>query len=538
MLRYTLIWLSLIPLLARGQQTDYFAVGKQLEIISSVTETLLNNYIEDPNVETLTNEAVKGMLSKTDRYTAFYDEQQMFDQRLRRSGKLSGIGVVVRNKEEGLSVREIIPDTPAEKEGLLPGDLIIEIDGKSLDSLSKNARLSLLKGKPDTQVKLKVKRRGKTQYYTLTRQIIEQKSVPLYKMLDEKTGYIKLDRFTSTAYNEVLNALMDLKNAGAEYLILDLRGNPGGLLKQAIKVTNLFIPKDRLVVYTRGRFEKFDKEYRTKQEPVDEEIPLVVLINKRSASASEIVSGALQDYDRAVIVGDTSFGKGLVQRFYPLKYGTHMKVTISKYYIPSGRQIQKIDYWTRDKEGKATRYKETSKVFYTQNKRKVYEHGGITPDVTVASDTLDERIKDLQNKDALFDFNTDFYFSHPDYDMSRLDEKNLQQAFFDYLKKENIDPQTKFEKYLEKALDTRQNRGNLEKKVEQLLAETDEEDIRRLQNDPELSKQLLILLQKDLLKRYEGRTAAEEYQLENDPVVKEAVRILESGAYQKILRKQ
>jgi len=527
---------------AMAQQTDYFELGKQLEIISAVTETLLDNYIEEPNVEVLTNEAVKGMLKKTDRYTAFYDEQQMFDQRLRRAGKISGIGVAVKDKDKGLSVREVFPGTPAEKKGLLPGDLIIEIDGKALDSLNYNGKLRLLKGKPGTKVHLKILRQGKEKEFDLSRQIIERKAVPLYKMLDDKTGYIKLNRFSSKAYSEVLNALMDLKNQGAQYLILDLRGNPGGLLNQAIKITGLFVPKGSLVVYTKGRFEKFDKEYHTKNEPVDEEIPLAVLINKRSASASEIVSGALQDYDRALITGDTSFGKGLVQRYFPLKYGTHMKVTISKYYIPSGRQIQKIDYWHRDKEGHVTRFKkDKSKVFYTKNKRRVYEHGGITPDVRFESDTLDERIKDLIKKDAFFDFNTDYYFRHPGVkDVSALNDEQLLKEFIAFLRKENIDPQSGYEKYLDKALEKWQKKDGQSaeaKKLEALLREIDEGDLKALRENPQLRRQALHLIKKDLTGRYAGHKAQVEFELQDDADVRKTMELLESGEYEKILRK-
>ncbi len=523
-----------------AQQTDYFEWGKQIEIISSVTEQLLDNYIEEPNVEILTNEAVEGMLSRTDRYTKFYDEQQMFEQRLQRSGKVSGIGVSVKDKEQGLSVRNVYPESPAAQAGLLIGDLIVEVDGKKLDSLSYKAKRNLLKGKPGTTVKLKVKRGGQEKSFTLQRAIIERKAVPVYKMLNEKTGYIKLSRFTSKAYTEVLNALVDLKNEGARYIILDLRGNPGGLLNQAVKVASLFIPKGSLVTYTQGRFEKFNKTYKTQINPVDEEIPLAVLIDKRSASASEIVSGTLQDYDRAVIVGDTSFGKGLVQRFFPLKYGTHIKITISKYYIPSGRQIQKIDYWHRDKKGKATHYKQDkSKVFYTRNKRKVYEHGGIAPDIPVERDSLPSLIAYLKKKDHIFDFNTRYFYEHPVLQITGSNDQSLLKSFLQYLKENRIDPKSSAETYLEKALDKAEKDTGAKELVQQLKAlneALDKKDFEFLQKNKEARKSLLKLIKKDLILRYDGIRAYENYLLQDDKTVRKAMEILESGRYKKILK--
>jgi carboxyl-terminal processing protease len=526
--------------LTQAQQTDYFEWGKQIEIISSVTEKLLDNYIEEPNVEVLTNEAIKGMLSKTDRYTKFYDEQQMFEQRLERSGKVSGIGISVKDKDNGLSVRYVHDKSPAQKAGLLTGDLITEIDGKKLDGISYKAKLKLLKGKPGTTVKIKVKRSGKILSFTLTREIIEQKAVPVYKMLDRKTGYIKLKRFTSKAYPEVMNALVELKNRGAEKIILDLRGNPGGLLNQAVKVVGLFVPKNSLVTYTKGRFEKFNKTYNTKNDPIDENIPLAVLIDKRSASASEIVSGTLQDYDRAVIVGDTSFGKGLVQRFFPLKYGTYIKITISKYYIPSGRQIQKIDYWHRDKNGKATRYKkDRSKVFYTRNKRKVYEHGGITPDIIVRPDSLHSLVKYLINEDYIFDFNTWYYHKNPGLTGKNLDGEKLIEEFIKYLKNNNIDPKTEAEKYLEKSLEKakKDHNGELVRQLEKLNRQIDAGDFEKMKTDPLIRKALLKRIKKDLILRYDGLVQYEEFLLEDDPVIQKAVEILQNNAYKKILKK-
>ncbi|NPA43153.1 MAG: S41 family peptidase [Chlorobi bacterium] len=533
-----LAWLS-VP----AQHTDYFEWGKQMEIYAGVIRQLLDNYIEEPDPATLNRHGLKAMLRQTDRYTSFYDEDEMFEQRLKRSGEISGIGVAVKNKEKGLSIREVLLDSPAREAGLAPGDLITAIDGRSLDSLSYRARLKLLKGKPGTRVQIRILRRNRPLTFTVERRIIRQKAVPHYRMLDDRTGYIRLARFTDRAGTEVLDAFMELKNRGMERLVLDLRGNPGGLLSQAVETAGLFIPKGSLVVSTKGRMEKFNKTYRTRHTPVDTEIPLVILTDKKSASASEIVAGTLQDYDRAVIVGDTTFGKGLVQRFFPLPYGSYLKITISKYYLPSGRQIQKTDYWHRDAKGRALRYRrDTTRIFYTSGKRKVYEHGGITPDVTVRPAPLHPLLKDLQKRDILFDFNTDFYWNHPE--IRRGDDipgATLLAEFFRYLDKHRIDPRTPAEIMIEKSLDslTRlEGYDDIRRRLEEVSRSLDQSDTETLRYDMRVMQRLTDLLVRDLIRRYEGGDAAYRYKLEEDPVVREAKAILSGDRWARILGKR
>ncbi len=526
-----------------SQKTDYFEWGKQIEIISSVSETLLNNYIEEPNVEILTNEAIQGMLKQTDRYTRFYTEQQMFEQRLRQAGKVSGIGVVVKDSPEGLLIREVLEKSPAEKAGLKPGDIIYKVNNEDLKDLNYKNKVTLLKGKPSTEISVKFYRDNNSHEKKVKRAVIEQKSVPLYFLLNEKTGYIKLNRFSSKAYEEVLDALVDLKNQGAEKLILDLRGNPGGLLAQAIKILSLFLPKNSLVAYTEGRFEKFNKKYFTKKDPVDENIPLVILIDRKSASASEIVSGALQDYDRAVIVGDTSFGKGLVQRFFPLKYGTHLKVTISKYFIPSGRQIQKIDYWHRDKNGKVVKYKPSEeKTFYTKNKRKVFDHGGIAPDILIPSEPLDSRIAWLDKKDIIFKFALAYFNEHPQLKSSeQLNDDLLVKNFVSYLKKNKINPESDFDRKLKKLIETAQKDRSVPKNqlniLKKLASEAEKHDLELLSADKKIREQLIPLIKKELSILYKNKTDFTKQNLKNDPVVKKAFEVLDLKKYNSILKK-
>ncbi len=508
---------------AQQPAEDYFEWGRQMEIMASVMKQILNNYVETPNPEKMGTDAIKGMLSGTDRYTRFYDEQQMFEQRLRQSGKISGIGIRIRNHDDGLQIRDVMPGTPARKAGLLPGDIIIAIDGQDLKELTSQQKDKLITGKPGSTVKLKIRRGQKTFELEATRQIIDQKAVPYYGLLPGKTGYIHLRKFTRTAATEVQEALVDLKNQGAERIVLDLRDNPGGLLSQAIGTVNLFIPKGKLVVETRGRITKFNRQYHTKHSPIDENIPLFIWINGHSASASEIVSGALQDYDRAVIVGDTSFGKGLVQRYFPVKYGTYVKITISKYYLPSGRLIQKVDYWHRDNKGHTTRYARGDKEFHTQSGRKVYEHGGIAPDRYVPSDTLLTVVKGLTKDDRFFPYFVD-YIRHQSAPASPgdLDENRLAAGFEKYLKKEHIELSAPWTKYLEKALKSARKNKAAKDQIRS-LENTLEQQRQALWNEltsPAGRRQTGILIKRMLIGYYFGPGELSRYDVQHTPLIR------------------
>jgi len=522
-------WIGLIiwwPLRAQ-QNTDYFEWGRQMELIAAVMEQVLNNYVETPNAEQLGTDAIKGMLKHTDRYTRFYDEQQMFDQRLRQSGHVSGIGVRVRAVDGGLQIREVLHDTPARKAGLMPGDTIVAIDSTFLQGLSAAQKDRLIKGKPGTDVHLLVKRGHDTLSFNIRRRMLDRKAVPYAAMLDDRTGYIRLRKFSKGASREVQDALVDLKNQGARQIILDLRGNPGGLLSEAINTVNLFIPKGKLVVETKGRLEKFNRKYFTKRSAIDEDIPLTVLINNRSASASEIVSGTLQDYDRARILGDTSYGKGLVQRFFPLKYGTYVKITISKYYLPSGRSIQKRDYWHRDREGKVTRYRADTTAFFTEKGRKVYEHGGIAPDIFIPSDTLMPEVKYLSVKDLLFGFTVDYIRRHKaPASPAALDEHRLADQYISYAARHHLPFKTLWIEQLEKALETARSQKASATQLadlEQTLKRAEKEAEARLRRG-RAHRQLGILLKRLLIQHYWGDRALAEYDVKNSPVVKRAAR--------------
>ena len=364
-------------------KTDFFEIAKQIEIFTTLFKELNMNYVDDTNPGDLMDTAIKSMLDDLDPYTQFYNEQDVEASRINNAGDYTGIGARVLTLKDKLVIVEPYKNYAADKAGLKAGDEIIKVDNVTVADF-KDDVANLLQGAAGTEVTITYKRQGKTNSAKIIRESLEIKAVPHYSMIDDKTGYIVLKKFNDKASAETLGALRALKNQGATQLILDLRGNPGGLLNEAVNVTNIFVPKNQLVVTTKSKVKKYNKTYYTKRDAIDTQIPLVVLIDGRSASASEIVSGALQDMDRAVVLGARSFGKGLVQRPKPLTYGTQMKITISRYYTPSGRCIQALDYWNRDENGKAKRVKkENYNEFKTRNGRPVFDGGGVQPDVEI-----------------------------------------------------------------------------------------------------------------------------------------------------------
>lgn len=382
----------LIPIVAVGIffttvsfKSDFFEIAKQIEIFTTLYKELNMNYVDEVTPATLMDKAIKGMLEDLDPYTVYWNEQQVEDAKINNSGVYTGIGATAQTRKDKIIIVEPYQGYPADKAGLKAGDEIIKIGDITLANFEEDAG-ELLKGGPGSTVDITYKRQGKTNITTITRQAVEVKAVPFYKLINNDIGYIVLSKFNRKTTSETKAALIDLKEQGAKKIILDLRGNPGGLLNEAISVVNLFVEKDQVITTTKSVIEKYNATYKTRFDPVDTEIPLVVLINGRSASASEIVSGGLQDLDRAVIVGARSFGKGLVQRPKKLTYGTQLKVTISRYYTPSGRGIQAVDYWHRDENGDPIRKDpEEYNKFKTKGGRTVYDGGGILPDIEMAS---------------------------------------------------------------------------------------------------------------------------------------------------------
>lgn len=516
-------------------KSDFFEIAKQIEIFTTLFKELNMNYVDETNPGELMDSAIKNMLNELDPYTTFLNEQDVEEYKIRNAGEYSGIGALVRSYDDKLLIIEPYQDYPADKAGLKAGDEIIQIGDIKVADFDDNAS-ELLKGSNGTTVEVIYKRQGKDQTATINREGVEVDAVPYYGMADEKTGYIVLSRFNRKAASQTKAAMIDLKGSGAERLILDLRGNPGGLLSEAINVTNLFVPKGELIVTTKSKVKKFNQEYKTKNQPVDTEIPLVVLINGSSASASEIVSGGLQDLDRAVVMGARSFGKGLVQRPLKLTYGTQLKVTISRYYTPSGRCIQALDYWNRDEDGNAIRNTQFNQ-YNTRNGRLVEDGGGVKPDVEIASLQTNDLIDALDDNLIIFDFATDFFHNKKfeavsDFSFSDSDYSD----FKNFAKKADFTFKTETEKMLEQQLNADETLlgSDVQNSYKDLLLTINKGKIRALDTyKNEISKKLTD----ELVKRYFYRRGLYDYGLENDDAILSAVSLLsDTQKYDALLR--
>lgn len=537
--RISLVFIAVILFISTSAfRTDFFEIAKQLEIFTTLFKELNMNYVDETNPAELMDTAIKAMLTDLDPYTNYYNEQDVEAARINTAGEYQGIGAAVRIQEKSFVILETYKGFPADKAGLKPGDEIIEIEGLKVADFTDNAS-DLLNGAPNSQITLTYLRQGKKLSTTLTRGVVTLKAVPFYELLSDNTGYIVLSRFNENASSETIKALKDLEAQGANKIILDLRGNPGGLLSEAINVSNIFIDKGQLITTTKSVIEKYNREYFTQKEPINTKIPLVVIINGRSASASEIVAGSIQDLDRGVIVGARSFGKGLVQRPKELAYGTQLKLTISRYYTPSGRCIQALNYWDRDKEGKAVKTKvEDYNEFKTKSGRSVFDGGGVLPDVTLKTSEFSAITNALLANNAIFDFATDYYYSHKL--ESPLNFKFTDQdynAFKEYLNKTDFKYETRTEKDLSEALITAENEGfsedilNSYKQTLNKIAAAKKADL------DAKKAEISSLLTDEIIKRYFYQEGLYQHYIMNNPEITEAQSILgNSSRYLGILK--
>ena len=531
------ITVGVIFLTGTAFQSKFFEIAKQIEIFTTMFKELNMNYVDETNPGDLMDTAIKGMLNDLDPYTVFTNEQDVEAARINSTGDYIGIGASVKTLKDRLVVVEPYKDYAADKAGLKAGDEIIMIEGIDLATF-KGDPGDLLRGSPGSKVTLTYQRQGKSNSATITRQEVESKAVPLYDMVNDKVGYIALSKFTRTASRETANALRELKAGGAQTLILDLRGNPGGLLLEAVNIVNLFVPKGQLVVTTKSKVEKYNKTYFTLNQPLDLNIPLVVLIDGGSASASEIVSGSLQDLDRAVIIGTRSFGKGLVQRPKALTYGTQLKVTISRYYTPSGRCIQALDYWNRDEEGNAVRTQQKNfNEFKTKNGRSVFDGGGIQPDIEIEDAKLSTITKAVESGDYIFNYATSYYYNNSISDMLafKLSDNDFKD-FKTYLKRGGFNFKTKTETQLAIALDIAKDE-NIESALigdyNKLIAGLNSYKDRAVDDN---KTQITSLLENEIIKRYFYREGLYEYYLSHNKEIKTAVDILgNKGRYNSYL---
>jgi carboxyl-terminal processing protease len=511
---------------------NYFEISKNLQIMSSVVHEVNTYYVDDVEPSKLLRTGIDAMLKSLDPYTDFYSESEIEDYRFMTTGQYGGVGATISKKGEDVVIAEPYEGWPAQKADLRAGDVLIEVDGKEVKGKSTDDVSKLLKGSPNTELKIIIKRLGVDQPITKTliRQEIKVRNVPYYGMINDKIGYIKYSGFRQNSAEEVKNALVDLeKNNKMEGLVFDLRGNPGGLLDEAIKTVNVFVDKGQLVVFTKGKMEEWNHQYSTEADAVDTKVPVVILVDGGSASAAEIVSGSLQDLDRAIVVGTNSYGKGLVQTTRPLPYNTQMKITTSKYYIPSGRCIQKIDYARKDDEGNAYHLPDSLKrAFKTKDGRVVYDGTGIKPDVTVPRKKYADVIISLSQKQLLFDYATMYRSKHesiPAANKFKLSDADFSD-FLAYLKNKEYEYNTKTEetlKSLEKTAKDDKYYSALEadfKDMEQKLKADKSEDVNKYKDD------IKEILEAEIASRYYYEAGRIQSSFGHDQDVQKALELL------------
>lgn len=511
-----------------------FQVSKNLDVFNSIFKELDLFYVDTINPQEVIKVGIDAMLAKIDPYTSYYPEEELDELKQMTTGKYAGIGSIIRlyKSRDRVAIVEPYANTPASEVGLKAGDIILEIEGKDIKGMPTDKVSNLLRGEAGTTFVLKVERPGEAQplEFKITRRNIQLPAVPYYGMLkDSVTGYIILNSFTTKCSRDVRRAVIDLKNQGATSLILDLRSNSGGLLNEAVEIVNLFVPKGTEIVSTKGKLSQACHVYKTTKEPLDLEIPMAILVDGGTASAAEIVSGALQDLDRAAIIGTRTFGKGLVQVPRDLPYNGQLKVTTSKYYIPSGRCIQAIDYQHRDGEGNANRIPDSlTHIFYTAAGREVRDGGGIRPDVEVKIPKQANILFYLLNDDVLLDYGTDYARKHPT--IPSPEEFVITDEEYREFKEKVMASDFKYDKQSEGALKKLKEIAEFEGYLENAQPEFDALEKKlthNLANDLDrYAKDIKEIIAHEIVKRYYYQRGSIIQQLKADPEVEEAVKLL------------
>ena len=527
----------LIFISTTAYRNDYFEIAKQIEIFTTLFKEINMNYVDETNPAKLMQEGLRHMLEGLDPYTTYLSEQDVESARMNRGAAYVGIGATVKESDKKLIVVEVFEGLPADEKGIKAGDEIIKIDGNEVAELEGVAQ-EFLNGKKNTNVSLLILSNGSIKTVVVKREGIEPKAVPTAKILADGVGYIALDRFSKTASREVENALKVLIIDEARGVILDLRNNPGGLLQEAVKIVNLFVQKGQLVVSTKSNIAAYNQEFRTTKQPLSLEIPLVILINEKSASASEIVAGALQDLDRAVVLGTRSFGKGLVQRPKPMPYGGQLKVTISRYYTPSGRCIQALDYKNRGEDGKASRYQEINyKAFQTQNGRTVFDGGGVSPDVLGVNKESSIFINRLIKSSVVFNYVNNYYHNNSlddikDFKLSKSDFNQFKKRCYGsqvFLKDETITYLNGFSSIIKDA-----GLAGLDDKLKELNGVLNKSKVELMDHHKE---EIIYVLEKEIVRRFYYRKGMYEYYLlKNEDVITAQSLLNNKEAYLSILK--
>lgn len=525
-----------------GFVDNYFEMSKNLDIFTTLYRELNVFYVDETDPGDLIKKAIDSMLESLDPYTTYIPESEMEDFRFMTTGQYGGVGAIISKRKEYVIISEPYEGFPAHKAGLIAGDKLLEINGKSVKGKSTEDVSKVLKGQPNTTVNVLIHRDGVEKPFEveLTREEVKVKSVPYYSMLEEGIGYIKMTSFTRNVSKEVAEAYNELsKDNHLKGLVFDLRGNPGGLLNEAVNTTNLFMEKGLEVVRTKGKVKDWDKVYKTLNQPLDLDIPLAVLVNSRSASASEIVSGAIQDLDRGIVIGQRSFGKGLVQQTRKLSYNSQLKVTIAKYYIPSGRCIQALDYSDRNDDGSVGSIPDSLKTeFKTLNGRSVWDGGGVNPDIILEPRKYSSILGSIISKRHIFDFANQYYREHKmlpgpsDFVVGDA----IYSDFITYLS----DKEYEYETRTEKAINQMLKDAEKEKYAADLQAEIDaleaKMEVSKTNDIERFKDQISQMIEGEVVARYYFQNGRIEASLKHDEEVNKAVEILkDSDIYKAIL---
>jgi carboxyl-terminal processing protease len=510
--------------------------------MDQIFEHLELYYVDNPETGKVSKAAIDAMLKDLDPYTVYYHEANIEDYRLLTTGQYGGVGAQIIKMGDYVVVSEVYEGNPAQKSGLMPGDKVLSIEGKSMAKKSTDEVSTAMKGPKGTSITMEIERpnEGK-KTLNLTRDEIKIPDVPYSGIIKDKVGYIKLNSFTQTAHADVLKAFERLKSEGMEQLILDLRGNGGGLLIEAVKIVNMFVPKNQTVVTTKGRIQEENKVYKALDNPKDLEIPLVVLIDEGSASASEIVSGSLQDLDRAVIVGSTSFGKGLVQRTYDLKYGSKVKLTIAKYYTPSGRCVQRLEYYDKKEGDKPSEIADSLlKSFKTVNGREVIDGRGIEPDEKTGSETMSKFTKALVQNHILFNYATEYRQQNTEIapvEKFKLSDQDLMN-FKQFLLKQDFAYSSSSEEQLKKWKETTEKEGDFDKIKTEYDAILSKLSSTKESNFEKSKDEIRDILENEIVSRYYYQNGRIINGFTSDKSIEKSIEILQnSSRYNTILKK-